>query len=45
MVVLGAVLSVSAAKGRRVLAIGYEDGGFAAEAIGLRAPKKKQVAE
>ncbi len=34
-------LSVSAAKGKRILAIGYEDGGFAAEAIGLRAPKKK----
>ena len=34
---LGSVgLSVSAAKGKRILAMGYEDGKFAAEAIGLR---------
>lgn len=39
---LGSVgLSVSAAKGKRILALGYESGGFVAEAIGLRAPKKK----
>lgn len=39
---LGSVgLSVSAAKGKRILALGYESGGFVAEAIGLRAPTKK----
>jgi hypothetical protein len=39
---LGSVgLSISAAKGKRILALGYEGGGFVAEAIGLRAPRKK----
>jgi hypothetical protein len=36
-----ASLSISASKGSRLLAVGYEEGGFATEAIGLRGPKSK----